>query len=85
MVLPYLVGTCNLQFKRIPLTIGEKKYSLQFFLNYIFFSSFLGFLKDHFGVYDQGFYCGGVAMIASGIVQGLGGIIHHQQMRRQRT
>lgn len=44
-----------------------------------------GFLKDHFGVYDQGFYCGGVAMIASGIVQGLGGIIHHQQMRRQRN
>lgn len=41
-----------------------------------------GFLKDHFGVYDQGFYCGGVAMVASGLVQGLGGIIHHQQMRR---
>ncbi|XP_062582265.1 monocarboxylate transporter 14-like [Saccostrea cucullata] len=36
-----------------------------------------GLLKDFYGLYGPGFYCSGAAMIASGIVQGLGGIIHH--------
>ncbi|XP_061163984.1 monocarboxylate transporter 11-like [Saccostrea echinata] len=42
-----------------------------------------GLLKDFYGLYGPGFYCSGAAMIASGIVQGLGGIIHHVYQREK--
>lgn len=46
---------------------------------------FTGILKDYYGVYDPGFYCGGVAMVASGLTQGLGGIIHHQRIHKRQS